>query len=76
MPGNLKQNFAVGTQVKIAATNSNLDGLVCKVLGRSFEDSYITCYIVGFDEPLPAGDLAISLTEACLDPIGEKHPKC
>ena len=62
-----KKNFCLKDKVKFVNTGGNLDGVVGTIVGKSKE--YITDdYIVLLDDEIN-GQLAVNITEACLEKI-------
>ena len=65
----INQNFPIGTRVRIGnTTQATLDG-VTGIIGGIAAEHICSSYIVILDQPLSYnGWLAISITEACLEP--------
>jgi hypothetical protein len=66
-------SYQNGDVVIIHSTKSkDLDGQICKVVGRSYKDSLFTSYIIELQHSVISDDGfindAISITEYCLNP--------
>lgn len=67
----MNMKYKVGTKVQIhSTTDSNLDGQICRVLGRSAILPGCDFYILELNKPAPDfwgnDQLAIVLTEHCM----------
>ena len=71
--GKTNQNFTANQRVRINRASSHLDGQIVTVIGKSFEDSFVTFYIVKLENPEASGFTAITFVETCLDAIEEPN---
>jgi hypothetical protein len=69
MFGQLKQNLAMGTLVRLGQTGGSMDGLTGRIAGVTTETAQADFYIVLMIDRIPGMNPAITIIESCIEPI-------